>query len=671
MNKHIRMSRNPAILSRPLGLFLALAALGSVASACDETVEALIRGEADDVDFGQVSTADQVTQFVEIRNIGTALLNVTQVVSTNPEVFRVQSPLPATVLDGIPPTQSATVAVTYRPCPAVFNADGTRDLDALPGCAVGDQSATLDVLDNSAEGGFALQVFGTAVRPPQPNIRCSAVNGAEGGCGETSANFADCGTLGVRFGSLDFTTYNEQNPCDMYVRIQNEYTDAGEPVAPLRIFGNRLSVLRDDVFPVEPNEVSLELLRPDGSPPQFPLTIEAEGPGLPGEEDFILRMVPRTEGNYTGTPSSGNGLTFSTNNPTEPEQAVPVAANVTAPRLAVTFGGAELQCGANLPFRGVAQNESRTETVSLFNEGTANLENVSVFLDPDDDEFSIAPAGGGSLDGATILVGNILDVEVTYSNMDGEPDVAGIVVRGDGVNDCNLNLAGGQTPQISAIPSNLQFTSTGGMEECRTVEVTNDGDADLVISNLRLEGTNPDEPTPDDFNLSDCAEGETECGVDFTVEPDGTASIEVCYNNDDSSFQDSGNLIIGSNDPFRSEIRVSLSASDRPCLAPALNFTLDPAMNQSENDNIIIDMGSSFAGGPAGGDAVITLCEFTIRRGNRTGSFNPNPVTSDDGTSLISTFSPGGPGATAIEVVCTNSCGASSSETISLTISPE
>lgn len=650
-------------LTRWLGPGLALTLWAPVACE-DDTVAFEPAGQAEDLRFGQVSVAELRTQFLTIESIGNAAYEVTQIRTDDPDNFLVQ-PLPPGGLQ-LGPSESATVAVSFRPCPAVVNDNGTRDqaaveAGALANCPTGDVSATLTILDNTDEGGLDVQLFGTAVAPPNPEVRCSAVNGGEGGCGEPSENFRTCGLL--NYGSIRF----DQGACDMYVTIENSFEN-DTPVAPLEISGFDLRLL-NGASPINPSEVRIDVLNPDGTPATFPVTVEASQAG-PGETSFVFRLTPQVDGIISGNRNSATGLTFFSNDPEQPELQVGVSASLVAPQLSATFQGSQLACGANLPFRNINQGDTGSAMVSLFNNGTATLENMSVRLDPGDDEFSVARTDNNPLTGFDLEVGPGVDLEVSYSPTDAMPDQATLLITGDGVSDCAFNLAGGQTPQIAATPNNVQYSSAGGVEECRTIQVTNNGDAELVVSGLRLEGANPEEALGDDFFLPACAEGETQCDVDIRVAPGASEEVEVCYDNNDTSFTDTANLILVSNDPFRNEIRVSLTARDEPCLAPNLQFTLDPNENFRVQTPIVIDFSTSNPGGPGGAGAVLSQCDFSISVGDLTGTFTPNPVTSSDGSGLDTIFESGDLGGfTIIRAVCTNSCGASAQQDITLNIS--
>lgn len=664
--------------SKTLVIAQALALLGSglAVVACDEpTVTPTPVGTAnpDPLEFGLLSVAQQRTEFIEIENIGNGPLRVSdiRVRVGDPNVFSIGE-LPQELRDGLRQGQSSTVAITYTPCPAAVDpATGERNLDALPGCTVGLQTATVDVIDNSADGGFEFDVTGDAARPPNPSIRCDP-NPGRVSCG--SQPDSSCNILS--FSTIDAA----EGVCDRFVSVRNSRTEQGEDVAPLEITGSSLLLLKNNSQPVDGSEVVFELLDADTlMPPQFPFRVEASAAG-PGEKTFILRLDPQENGSYNGTRQE-NGLVFFTNNPVQPEQRVSVLAEVAAPEVSITSQGFEFPCGSNVRFRDVTSGEMESQTFSIQNVSAAQVRQLCAELETGDTEFSLAPAEpercGVDLEASV----GFIDVVVTYAPTDDEEDSDRLLVTFEGQAEaCALNLAGGQTPEIDVSPRSLQFTSSGGQEECRDLTVTNVGDATLVVDRLKFEPVDAEQGLSDDFRIAvdGCADTPTDCTTRIEVapsDPDSTdpgdsAAITICYENDDASFQDQVNLDIYSNDPFRSPLRVSQSATDRPCLPPSIVVDLDPP-NPRVGRPVALDLNASVPGGPGGTDAEITRCSFEIRRGDRNGTFNPNPLEAPPGSgaSLETVFTPASARFHEIGITCTNTCGAESVQVERFTVS--
>ncbi|MEM1023228.1 MAG: choice-of-anchor D domain-containing protein [Myxococcota bacterium] len=646
--------------------------------ACeDEVIERVPSVVCNNLDYGSVAVTETRDLDMECTSTGSAPLEVDNIIITDPgnnaqaSFTLVDPPGAAAALDGLAPNESATITVRFTPC-----SPATNNPSAIGSCTPGRADGLLTLLDNvDDEVPSEYQLVGVAALPPFPSFRCSGADRM--GCGETNPNinFGTCNQL--NFGAIGV----DGQACDLYVQVTNSSRD-GNAVAAFEIFNFAFNILdgtSDVEVPITAEEAGFTILAVDVedengnlvplSAPE-PLQAGASNPWrVPAtdsseERFFVVRLSPTSAGTFLGDQVDGNGLIMTTNgadDDSDGTENIGVIGTVQVPEIALTCDGSQVECGTDIRFRDVDINVQSSKSCNLSQVGDGQL-NVTQATLTGDDEISIEGLN------APINDLQVVPFFINYTPTDGTPDTATleIVSNDPGNSPCVVTVLGGDLPALQARPGTLFYQSTGTQRVCQNVTVENSGDADLVITGVEIEVDEQNAESADDFSLTDVS-------FPLTIEPDGSTTFEVCYANDDNSLFDAADLLISSNDPASPEI-VALIAETDPCLAPAIEFELNPisgrdaicARNENqlpgEGPENIISLFNSFGGGTMAQPATVVSCELEVTRGPVL-VFDPQVTTlmGDNLETRVESFPVPTGQPVIIQATCTNSCGSQNS----------
>jgi hypothetical protein len=248
-------------------------------------------------------------------------------------------------------------------------------------------------------------------------------------------------------------------------------------------------------------------------------------------------------------------------------------------------------------------------------------------------EFTKAIAGTGST----------LDIVVIFSLNSGDEDIAIDNFRVSGT-----EVAAGE-PEITASRPNIAFGSVDvGSSAQETVTITNDGDADLIVSDASIVG----QPS---FTI-------VSGGGSFVLTPSATRDIVVQFAPTSAGFQD-GLLNVSSNDADESTISIDLSGTGTEVVTPEPEIEVTPLavdfgsvdVGSSAEQMVTISntgdaeltlgysiSGDGFAivGGPsavaAGGSEMATISFTPTAAGAAAGTFTITSNDADEGTVEVS-----------------------------------
>ncbi len=656
------------------------------ASACDddtsETPPPAPRYQPSPVDFEFVSVTEERTIDVVVSNDGGSPYLVSQMLLTggsDAELFELGAiPPELTTPPGLSIGQTATVSVTFRPCPAAI-ADPTN----TDGCPFNERRATLSVIDNTVEGGVEVAVQGVAGLPPNLKVECGRT------CNDNS-NLGDCTTV-------NFGAQSVGSSCELPVIVCNEFVTEGAadaiPTGDLRMesIGITVQEIVNGVFGpiVNGPSAGFEVLNADDTPlsPSFadPVVVsgvpDCDAPGAGFE--FKIRFGAQTNANYIGRSEENNGFRLVYNNPTEPERAITVNASGVGPRLDVIRvtrnGSFDWPSGTPVQFRGVTQGECAEEVFRLLNNGSDDLELTAAAFNPVDPELTfritmdVASDVPVSLPTTMTVVDNERVLKVEYCPTDDQSDSTDFFLECDDPGNCpwTLPVVGGNQPLLALNPGTVQYQSTGGSVQCRDVTIRNEGDAELQVTQLEVRAIDDGDPASrDDFfvDLDACSRDEPICDLapPISVAAGNETTVAVCYENNDTSLVDAANLRVLSNDPTAPEgVRtVSLVANDSPCFPPNVDLSdaFESPVCVNQINVVDLDLVAQQPGGVDGANTLLSQCTLRVLQGPAL-EFDPNPVTEMSRVGpWQSSFVPELPtGVRFIRATCLNSCGAEGS----------
>jgi len=658
---------------------LALVA-GSVGACSDEASEPpppSVTFSPNPVSFGRVSVVEERAIDIVVENNGGRPYLVTSDLKggNDDDLFEVQTlPEALTLPPGLAVGSTATITVTFRPCPAAIASPAdARDLD----CPLDTRTALLTLVDNTQVGNTELNLQGVSTLPPNLSLRCGRV------CG-------DLDNLGMCT-SLPFGTENDPpgvevgDSCALPVEVVNA-DEGDDPVADVRIENLDITVqeLAESFRTISGEEAGFEILTLEGEPlaPSFsnPLEVAIPAGSTEASQRFQIVFAPRTAATYNGQPTNGGGLQITYNDPVEPELLTNIIADATGARFEVVSvsgvpANTRFEDGQTVQFRGVIAGESEDWILRFANNGNANMELGPItFEDPDDpatDEFTLAydtPEDPGDVVPLEVGVGgdDERELTITYAPTDEVPDAVTLLVECD-IPACEpafrVNITGGSFPQLDLDPGSITFSSRGSEAACRELTLSNaEGDAELVVDQFSIAQTGTNEESLDDFfvDLPECGPDVRTCDVDVRVSAEDERVVDVCYQNNDTSTNDSANLRVRSNDPsavdgFRT---AALSAEDEPCFPPVVGVDLPSRLEAGTA--AILDLGQTALnpGGLGGSGGTLAECTINLLAGGDM-QFTPQKVTADDDwrSSILAATS----GSRVIEIECLNTCGESAS----------
>ncbi|NJK89090.1 MAG: hypothetical protein HC923_06590 [Myxococcales bacterium] len=248
------------------------------------------------IDYGRVSVVQDRTIIVTLRSSGSGRYRTAApLVGGNDAGLFSVGPVPEILTGtGLGPSQTATIAVTFRPC-ATAQQNPTEG--NIANCPLGQRQATLTFVDNTPEGNSEVQLLGESALPPNLSVRCG-VNG----CGDFD-NLSNCSQL--FFGQVAVGT-----ACELPVEVTNSFVDDTDPVADLRIEdlnvrmqelvnGEFREVLNRDQISVEFRTLDDQPLSPSSAAP----LVVAIPPGAT-TQSYMFKAVftPRQNASYIGAP---------------------------------------------------------------------------------------------------------------------------------------------------------------------------------------------------------------------------------------------------------------------------------------------------------------------------------------------------------------------------------
>ncbi|MCP4536040.1 MAG: choice-of-anchor D domain-containing protein, partial [Chloroflexi bacterium] len=221
---------------------------------------------------------------------------------------------------------------------------------------------------------------------------------------------------------------------------------------------------------------------------------------------------------------------------------------ITVAPLSLTFGNQNIDAGATV-----------SQTVTITNDGTANLTISDVTPTGDTGEFNLIDSGE-----STLTPGNTRTIEVSFDPSSVGAKAVTLTIQSDDGDESTVDVSLDGTgtsatdPEITVAPLSLVFGNQNvdaGATVSQTVVITNDGGADLHISAVT--------PTGDtgEFNLTDSGE--------ITLPFGSTRTIEVSF--DPSSIGAKAvTLTIQSDDADEPTVNVTLSGTGvtQPAMTP-------------------------------------------------------------------------------------------------------
>jgi hypothetical protein len=640
-------------LSRTTAILLSLSTLARCSCEEEEFIPAVTYEPASNLVFGDVSVNSEKTIDLLAHSNGRAPFTIIAANIVTPSgdgTWRVK--VDAELMEGLRPGTTASVAVTFRPCPAAWDGNTLRQDFDFNTCPGDPQTGDLNITDNSRAGSATFGLSGRPVQPPVATVFCPVSSN----CGEASPQLRECN--GVTFGAVSAG----DPPCDLVMEIRNEFRN-DKPVGTLEI--ERMEVLVQDFCCGDPGpitvgaEVGFEVqdmsgavLNPDSG---APFTVPIMAGGTTGANRFKFVFDGSRTGIWRGQAANMTGLRLYTNDPDRRIISVPVTAQGSAPELACT--------PSQYNYGPVEQGTTQTATITCRNGGDADLviSNIAVA----NAEFVVRTDKGTTSNITLALFEQVIVwVDYTPTNTGNDAETL-ILTSNDPITPrTEITLKGGAVPEIDVQPSDVLVYPLDPMEmppippKILPLGIANVGYGDLVVSRLELRGPNGalDHPSVDDFTVEGCA-GMNPCNVNLRLCAPGTmgcmtfeTTLDITYDNNDISTTDLVELHIFSDDPTDPEHIVVLQAQDIPCLfpTPVITVLTVPACVGAP---VNLDASSSNVGSPG---ATITSCDWFW-------AFTPGaaPPFNTMGT-ITNAFVPPVDGTYYLGLHCTNSCGAMS-----------
>lgn len=551
------------------------------------------------LDFEDVSVESERTLKVLVRSTGSAPFCVTP--SFSASEARADDCVPSSpghldatecpwrydfdtsLIEGLAPSATATISVTYRPCPEAWDGDVLKTNFDFSTCSASNESAELSIVEGGAtcsstkNGQRSLSLVGRPVFQPSASVFCPTGGGQD--CASDDPTLVACSTL--YFGEVA----SGETPCDLVVEVKNRWRE-GKPVAPLEvdrveIWVNELNEA-ENLAPREGEEAGFSLRDSTGSVRVFsaesPLVVPIAPNTTTGAARFKVRFDGTKGGVWSGGPQKMSGMNIYTNDPDQPVISLSVFAQGTAP--AADYYPEVIQFGP------VRTESTKTATISLRNEGNADLLVTKLEIVSGSSEFRVRTSLGEST--PITLSGSGLSIYVDYTPADAGIDNEVLAITTNDLSRVGgrieIPLSGGALPKLQVEPSQrVVFANPEpppAPPRIETITLSNIGFSDLTISKIDLVGPGGDatHPSVDDFSITGCAgfpcaRNDVLCapGPDCQT---ASVALEVAYKNTDLSTTDQVELRISSDDPSDPEHLVILSAKDVPCVYPKPIITL-------------------------------------------------------------------------------------------------
>lgn len=616
--------------------------------------------------FGEVSVATEVRMSITVFNAGNAggVVNPTTAI-TGSDKFTLS--IPDDLLTGLAPGRTSTITVTYRPCPAAWNndmRDPNADLTACPGEA---ETADLVINDNTLQQVTTISVTGRPVQPPSAGFRCVQM---EGLCNMPDATRSEC--VGMRFGTV---VAGSGNDCDLVLEVRNQKRrDAmNNEIDVDDLTLERAEIKVREVGSAVPRQLSgeeagFEILNMDGSPASFPVTVSIPPGESFGAQLFRVRFKGTESGSFLGSQTNDLGLRAFTNDPDNTLKTILISATGSSPNIQVV---------PNLvDFGPVSQGSSKTSTLTVSNQGDTDLMVTGARIESGNPEFQV-----GTIDGMPIArtvgpFGLNFGLTLTYTPTDPANDEEILIIASNDPDEpeVRVRVFGGPTPQLCFQPQAgvLEFPITDPPTpgpRTRPANLISCGTGQLTITGLNIVNSgNPEsvddysinlpgcQTLPCTLNQPLCPQDRPNCMIDGMM-PGTQLDIPVVYENNDTSTQDLADLVVTTNSQNLPELRITLDASDNPCLPPSgLGVEVVSPMRPCVPTAVVLRVTGN-AGGPVGAPATFANCDWDMVFGT-TQTFVP-----DDSPEActMTEFLPQAPGGLhLVAVTVRNSCGAES-----------
>jgi hypothetical protein len=478
--------------------------------------------------------------------------------------------------------------------------------------------------------------------------------------------------------------------CDLFVEIVNQNRDDGAggeiAVAPLTVERAEILVRNQDGRVPDPPivmgpEAGFELLTEAGDPLTFPFEVPV-APGASRGSRVLRVRFDGQAGSWIGSQTDDLGLRIFTDDPENPIETILVTASGSSPEIEVV--------PSLVDFGPVEQGQTRTATLSVRNLGNAELTIAGAMLRSPNPELTFAAADGMPIARTLAAFTGSFDVLVSYTPGDPANDRAFWEISSDDPDEMTfpVEIRGGPTPAFCFEPRSgiLEFPITDETSpgpRAQDVSLQSCGTGNLTITGLDIQNSgNP--ASLDDFridydgcrgtlpcspNIELCPQNEPGCTIGGMM-PGILETVPIVYENNDTSTQDLADLVVTTDDPTLPEVRITLSATDNPCLPPSANVeVVGPARPCVPQPVQLRVVGSP--GGPVGGNATFSQCDWNMDFAQA----SPNTFTPDASAEacMMTQFIPVAPGGLhLVSVTVRNSCGAeASTPSEQITVAPE
>jgi hypothetical protein len=567
---------------------------------------------------------------------------------------------------GLAPSQSSTITVLYRPCPAVWAGDMLMPNPMLQSCSGGADTVVLHIIDNTRKMGIDVTLSGQGAQAPSLELGCPMWMGGAVACNNTMPTFQmPCVTL--EFGMVNAGG----TPCDMTLEIRNNQR-MNKATGPLNI--ERIEILAseiDEMITKDGTMVGFSFLNEDGTAlnldPAHPLTIEIPPGQAQGSKRIKVRydgsvacttMQQSCSGIWHGEADKMTGFRIYSDDPDHrPFEVWSIDGTATAPHIDVTPSAVN--------FGNVAQGASKTATLTVVNSGNADLHitQLKFMNDTAMATFKVSHMAGMPsmpFQQFTVPMSSMTSLYVTYAPTASGNAADKLLIGSDDTSQpvFPVAVAGGAEPRLVVNPSDeLTFPTTqSGMPVSETVQIRNVGFADLTIMQLDIQGV---PGSKEDFTINGCSSypcmpATTLCSPSAPGCTNSSKTFTLVYQNHDISTTDYAQLVVSTNDPNDPMHIIVLKADDVPCFYPTPIIdvkTMAPHCNMP----VMLDGTNSQPGGSPMMPATISGYTWSI-----VFSAEPNPPTFNPQGAAMTQFTPTTGGVYIVGLDVVNSCNAQS-----------
>lgn len=348
-----------------------------------------------------------------------------------------------------------------------------------------------------------------------------------------------------------------------------------------------------------------------------------------------VTFTPETTGVFSGT------LAIASNDPDEGSISVPLSGKGVTPQMSLLT--------PTLNFGDVIVGQSTTQTASILNVGAIpwKVGQMQVY-------GSSAFVQSSTTCGIWVNPGDQCDVTVTYTPQSVGASSASLYIIAarpyvDNQAQMIVSLAGNGLvpiePDISLSTNNITYGDLlVGTSTSESITITNDGNADLHISNMIVSGNNS-------FSVSGCTQAilpGTSCSATVTFTPVVTGVV-------------SATLTIVSDDPDEGSMTVGLTGKG---IAPDITLS---ATSLAFGDLLVGEQSQQTVTVTNDGDAVLTIDSITLAGSVYSAAGCTQPLGAGDSCDVTVTFSPATAGAVSDTLTITSDDPDEATVTVNLT----